>query len=452
MDPLSITAACMALTATITKTSISVTNFVRSVRAARSDLDAISRELASLKTLLELIAEDAEDINTFPETLRKHIAGILANCELVLIEVQRLVEKYAEPGVIKGSKWALAGSEDVAKLRMSLEAHKSALEIALEMVTLFMTREIKTNTSNLRHDTAAIKQDTTNILQEIARLRAQLPDDLATLRPSTQGPDSMLIHYLDDLTSYAETVCWSGEDSDTDTEGADDSNTHHSLRNKQKLSHKRTPSPTDTETVTMGARNPLQGLQAPSHVAQNTHLPIHTVRTASPRLGADETIHAEDQESKVILKPHHVREERPKVLQQSTSWVPGHVTSRSDDFSASNISGAKLDGVSKGERASLMLAKELAAQEQEQAKMRARRARQATERQQRVVSHASPPRNTLISSQGTWTLGKTSALESQGKLKFATNEMTREIVCIFGSADWIYNNEISGCSQDVCSR
>lgn len=136
MDPLSITTACISLTATITKTSISVSAFVRSVRAARSDLDAVSRELASLKTLLELIAEDAKDAETFPNTLRKHIAGILSNCELVLVEVQRLVEKYDKPGVIKASKWALAGSEDVAKLQLSLEAHKSALEIALDMVAL----------------------------------------------------------------------------------------------------------------------------------------------------------------------------------------------------------------------------------------------------------------------------------------------------------------------------
>jgi hypothetical protein len=138
MDPFSITAACVALTATIAETSILVTTFVRSVRAARRDLDAVSRELASLKTLLELIAEDTGDVKALPETFRKQIAGILTNCQVVLMEVQRLVEKYSGPGIIKGSKWTLAGSEDVNKLRLSLEAHKSALEIALEMVTLYV--------------------------------------------------------------------------------------------------------------------------------------------------------------------------------------------------------------------------------------------------------------------------------------------------------------------------
>jgi hypothetical protein len=136
MDPLSITVACVSLTTSIAKTSTSVTLFVRAVRAARSDLDGVSRELASLTTLLGILAEDAKDIDNFPDTLRKHITGILANCELVLVEVQRLVAKYDKPGVVAGSKWVLAGHEDVARLQLSLEAHKSALEIALEMVTL----------------------------------------------------------------------------------------------------------------------------------------------------------------------------------------------------------------------------------------------------------------------------------------------------------------------------
>ncbi|KAH8729130.1 hypothetical protein GQ44DRAFT_504754 [Phaeosphaeriaceae sp. PMI808] len=89
------------------------------------------------------------------------------------------------------------------------------------MVTMSIAKEIKTDTIQIRDDTEAIKQDTSEILQEIARLRAQLPNDQLTLLPSTQVSDSALARYLDDLTSYAETVCWSGEDSDTDVESDD---------------------------------------------------------------------------------------------------------------------------------------------------------------------------------------------------------------------------------------
>lgn len=64
-----------------------------------------------------------------------------------------------------------------------------------------ITREVKADTGVLLNDTAAIKQDTAEILAEIARLRAQLPAD-----SGDQHPNILLERYLDDLTSYAETV------------------------------------------------------------------------------------------------------------------------------------------------------------------------------------------------------------------------------------------------------
>jgi hypothetical protein len=44
MDPISITVSCLGLTATIAKVGIGVHQFVRDVRDARSDMDAVSRE------------------------------------------------------------------------------------------------------------------------------------------------------------------------------------------------------------------------------------------------------------------------------------------------------------------------------------------------------------------------------------------------------------------------
>ncbi len=66
-----------------------------------------------------------------------------------------------------------------------------------------MVKEIKADTQELLNDTSAIKQDTAQILAEIARLQEQLPRD-GNLR-NTSG--FMLERYLDNLTSYAETVC-----------------------------------------------------------------------------------------------------------------------------------------------------------------------------------------------------------------------------------------------------
>jgi hypothetical protein len=138
MDPLSIATGCVSLVVSISKLTISISGFVREVRGARSDLDAVSRDLLSLKTVLELLAEDASDSNdtVFPETLRKQVTGIIANCTGVLEQIEEVLKKHSGNRIDKAAKWAISGQNDVAKLRSSLEAHKSALEIALDMVAL----------------------------------------------------------------------------------------------------------------------------------------------------------------------------------------------------------------------------------------------------------------------------------------------------------------------------
>ena len=115
-----------------------MSGFVRDVRAARSDLDAVSRELLSLKTVLELIADDVAGPNSelFPETLKNQIAGIATNCSGVVTEIEQTLNKHESGRLGKAAQWVMSGKDDVAKLRLSLEAHKSALDIALDMVSL----------------------------------------------------------------------------------------------------------------------------------------------------------------------------------------------------------------------------------------------------------------------------------------------------------------------------
>ncbi|EKJ71524.1 hypothetical protein FPSE_08265 [Fusarium pseudograminearum CS3096] len=88
----------------------------------------------------------------------------------------------------------------MGKLRSSLEAHKSALELALDMLTLSLTKDIKTDTTEIRNDTAAIKDDTAQILQEIVQLQARLPETAAA--PN----DFILQKFLEDMATYTETT------------------------------------------------------------------------------------------------------------------------------------------------------------------------------------------------------------------------------------------------------
>lgn len=220
MDPLSITTACIGLVSTITKTSIQVAGFVKDVRAARNDLDCVSGELLSLKTVLELLAEDFTEFTRgcVPQTITKQITGIIKNCSGVVIDIEEELRKHEDGTLNKAAHWVAFERSNVMKLQTSLKAHKSALDIALEMITLFVplasrksvvntfartvAREIKADTVELLNDTSAIKEDTAQILVEIARLQKQLPKG----REPHLDSRYMLERYLDNLSSYAGTI------------------------------------------------------------------------------------------------------------------------------------------------------------------------------------------------------------------------------------------------------
>jgi hypothetical protein len=105
MDPLSITTACFGLISTIASASLVVIGFVKDVRAARSDLDVVSRELISLKTILELLADDVNDSSSesIPQTLQKQIAGIVTNCTGVVVDIEKKLKKFEGGKVSKAA-------------------------------------------------------------------------------------------------------------------------------------------------------------------------------------------------------------------------------------------------------------------------------------------------------------------------------------------------------------
>ncbi|KAH3912720.1 hypothetical protein HBI56_155850 [Parastagonospora nodorum] len=210
MDPLSISVSCITLITTITQVSVAVTNFVREVRDARGDLDAISRELVSLKSVLELLAEDTEGPHTatLPERLKDQIIDILKNCKHVVTDVEASLKKHSASRLGRAGHWAVGGGKgDMTKFRSSLETHKTALGLALDMVAITITRDIKDDTQEIRKDTAAIKDDTALILEQIAQLQAQLPQNIMK-----DTSNHMLHRYLDDLSDFAELMSNPPED------------------------------------------------------------------------------------------------------------------------------------------------------------------------------------------------------------------------------------------------
>ncbi|KAF5244263.1 hypothetical protein FANTH_7773 [Fusarium anthophilum] len=194
MDPLSITTGCMGLISTIGTLSLSNNSFVRTCREARSDLDRVARELLSLQTVLELIKDAIDEDRSFPDTLAYYVSGILANCHSVVLELQGCITKYSNNRLGTRAAWAISGQGDVTKLRSNLEAHKAALELALDMLALHTAKAIRIDTTEIRNDTSAIKDSTAQILEEISQLQARLPN----------RDDYILQSFLEDMTTYTE--------------------------------------------------------------------------------------------------------------------------------------------------------------------------------------------------------------------------------------------------------
>lgn len=113
---------------------------MKDVRATRSDLDGVSSELGSLKTVLELFADDINESRnvSFRQTLQKQIAGIVTNCSGVVAGIKETLKKHEGGKVAKAAQWDAFEKGYIVKLRSttSLEAHKYALEIALDPVSL----------------------------------------------------------------------------------------------------------------------------------------------------------------------------------------------------------------------------------------------------------------------------------------------------------------------------
>ena len=138
MDPLSITTACLALLSAVSNATRFVTDFVISCREARNDIAAVSRELSDLDITLHILKHGAEasELNKLPEDLHQHIRHIMVDCTTVLVDLEAMLRKYQGPGLDHATKWTLFGQKEAEKIRVSLETHKRALGLVVEVTTL----------------------------------------------------------------------------------------------------------------------------------------------------------------------------------------------------------------------------------------------------------------------------------------------------------------------------
>ncbi|KAI1421558.1 hypothetical protein F5Y12DRAFT_700528 [Xylaria sp. FL1777] len=200
-DPFSIASGSLAVIAAATNTATAIYKFIRDCNEARADLTQLTRELSELTLILELIGDEnsAATKDCLPNALQTQVQAMLTSCTAAVQQIETTLAKCrGKPGPLR---WTILEKDRVMALKCSLEALKSGLSLALETINLSMMREMKRTTETIQDNNAEIKHDTSQILEEIYKLRNQLPPSL----PS--NPERLrLEQWLDSLTHYAESI------------------------------------------------------------------------------------------------------------------------------------------------------------------------------------------------------------------------------------------------------
>ncbi|KAL6357120.1 hypothetical protein LRP88_10738 [Fusarium phalaenopsidis] len=206
-----IAASCIAFAQVADKTIGTIRGFIIDCRDARSDLSAVNRELSELKLTLnileDLVPDGSETGDPLPSSIRDDMRDIIKNCLDAAKEIDDVLVEHR--GRFAAVSWAAKGKQKVNSLKAVLEAHRCALNLAVDTITLAMTNSIKNDTediledtADIKQDTADIKEDTTKILEEIARLEALIRRNI----PAESSKMFLLNRYLYDLTSVAGSV------------------------------------------------------------------------------------------------------------------------------------------------------------------------------------------------------------------------------------------------------
>ncbi|KAJ9617274.1 hypothetical protein H2200_000995 [Cladophialophora chaetospira] len=167
-------------------------------------MDAFSKEIASLIPCLEAL-QRPDLIHHYPDALRPNLVTIIRECDGVAGKMRELLSKLSSASVGRRMQWSLTSRDETGRLRQSLEAHKSALQIAISLVSLSATQSLQNDTSSIRVKAALLPEmraDTAQIAdlrREISALRIDM-----TLQHTIFSVPMQ--RFLDESTAYAETV------------------------------------------------------------------------------------------------------------------------------------------------------------------------------------------------------------------------------------------------------
>lgn len=216
MDPVSLSGLAVTAATVLNK----IVTFVRDVRAARKDLDAVSRELTSIQLCLEVLdIDNKKHCILYPEPVTDQLNQILVNLEYSIEQIRELLLKLQVGRLGRRIQWSLTAKQEMNKLKSSLESNKTALEIALSLGTISMlARQSTESKAKAKATTDHLKQidDKVDILIDMQRdnsrfdvLRAeiaQLKFHMSFLAALSAKSSPVLSSFVQQAKSYAKTA------------------------------------------------------------------------------------------------------------------------------------------------------------------------------------------------------------------------------------------------------
>jgi len=237
MDPATIAESCLGLFTAITKTIL----FIRSVIDAPNDQDLVTNELSNLQSVVRLLQDHSEDsagtadTELIPEPIQAQILSIISSCKVLVDRIYERVNVLKRQGAVRKIKWVVKYKDEVADLRASLEAHRGSLGLAVQLISIPTFRMIRGDTVAIREGVETVRRDVKGIedlrreVQEVRELvkvlaapvggkggerKGGVGGDSAFVElgspdantDSLRGRAELLERYLDNLTSYTESV------------------------------------------------------------------------------------------------------------------------------------------------------------------------------------------------------------------------------------------------------
>jgi hypothetical protein len=206
MDPLSLSASIAGLISLADVTFKYVYKYVRAVKDAKNEVEALSDEINGLATLLRVLGALASDLEAegdrFDPALRTHY---LSHCNKTLDRIDKRLKKATDSftrskleGISRQLKWPFSASE-TKDLLTELSRHKATISLALATDSMRKLQLSLSKTSELGKQVSAIgrtvKQIEINTLIEVNSQKQRILDYFMKASPQSNLETSIRLRH-----------------------------------------------------------------------------------------------------------------------------------------------------------------------------------------------------------------------------------------------------------------